>query len=31
VEQVEEAEKITVRVFKSISLVYEAGVVLLEV
>ncbi|XP_056283970.1 cleavage and polyadenylation specificity factor subunit 3-like isoform X2 [Pseudoliparis swirei] len=30
VEQVEEAEKITVRVFKSISLVYEAGVVLLE-
>lgn len=31
VEQVEGAEKITVKVFKSITLVHEAGMVLLEV
>lgn len=31
VEQVEPAEKITVKVFKSITLVHEAGMVLLEV
>lgn len=31
VEQVEGAEKITVKIFKSITLVHEAGMVLLEV
>lgn len=31
VEQVEGAAKITVRIFKSITLVHEAGMVLLEV
>lgn len=31
VEQVEGAEKITIRVFKNITLVHEAGMVLLEV
>lgn len=31
VQQVEGAEKITVRVFQSITLVHEAGMVLLEV
>lgn len=31
VEQVEAAAKITIRIFKSITLVHEAGMVLLEV
>lgn len=31
VEQVEDAKKITVRIFKSITLVHEPGMVLLEV
>lgn len=31
VEQVESAEKITIRIFKSITLVHESGMVLLEV